>query len=59
MWSWSGASGHWAGGEARAGPVPKTAIATTATTVRFNSMPIFDSSSLVFSDTGAGRRTPL
>ena len=45
---WSGASGDWAGGDARTGPVPKSATATTATTIRFNSMPIFDSSSLGF-----------
>jgi hypothetical protein len=57
-WSWSGPSGHWAGGEARAGPVPKSATATTATTVRFNSMPIFDSSSPVFSDAGLVDKLP-
>jgi len=44
----SGVPGDCGGREAGTGPVPKSATATTATAIHFNSMPIFDSSSLGF-----------
>src|SRR6202007_541289 len=46
---WAGDASNGTGREAETGPVPRSATATRATTIRFKLMRIFDCSSFVFS----------